>query len=52
MVKGDSTKRSRLDAEHLTQVLRERGAGEIMGSKELVLIMDGMELRREYAEEQ
>lgn len=52
MVNGDSTKRSRLDAEHLTQVLRERGAAEIMGAKELVLIMDGMELRREYAQEQ
>lgn len=52
MVRGDSTKRSRLDAEHLTQVLGERGAAEIEGAKELVLIMDGMELRREYAEEQ
>ena len=49
---GIGTKRSRLDADHLMQVLRERGAAEIMGAKELVLIMDGMELRREYAEEQ
>ena len=52
MVNGESTKRSRLDADHLTQVLRERGAAEIMGEKELLLIMDGMELRREYAQEQ
>ena len=49
---GEGTKRSRLDADHLMQVLRERGVAEIKGAKELVLIMDGMELRREYAEEQ
>jgi hypothetical protein len=52
MVNGESTKRSRLDADHLTQILCERGAAEIMGEKELQLIMDGMELRREYAQEQ
>ena len=52
MVNGESTKRSRLDAEHLTEVLCERGVAEIMGEKELLLIMDGMELRREYAQEQ
>jgi hypothetical protein len=52
MVNGESTKRSRLDADHLTEVLCERGVAEIMGEKELLLIMDGMELRREYAQEQ
>ncbi len=52
MVNGEGTKRSRLDADHLMEVLRERGVAEIKGAKELVLIMDGMELRREYAEEQ
>lgn len=49
---GESTKRSQLDADHLTQVLRERGVAEISEARELILIMDGMELRREYAEEQ
>ena len=52
MVNGESTKRSRLDADHLTEVLCERGVAEIMNEKELLLIMDGMELRREYAQEQ
>jgi hypothetical protein len=52
MVNGESTKRSRLDAENLTEVLSERGVAEIMNEKELLLIMDGMELRREYAQEQ
>jgi len=52
MVNGESTKRSRLDADHLTEVLCERGVAEIMNAKELLLIMDGMELRREYAQEQ
>jgi len=52
MVNGESTKRSRLDADHLTKVLDERGAAEIMGEKELLLIIDGLELRRKYAQEQ
>ena len=52
MANGESTKRSRIDAEHLTQILRERGASELKSEKELLLVMDGMELRREYAQEQ
>ena len=52
MANGESTKRSRLDADHLTEVLCERGVAELMGEKELLLVMDGMELRREYAQEQ
>jgi hypothetical protein len=52
MVNGESTKRSRLDADHLTQISCQRGAAEIMHEKELLLVMDGMELRREYAQEQ
>jgi Transposase DDE domain len=52
MAKGESTKRSRLDADHLTEVLCEGGVAELMHEKELLLIMDGMDLRREYAQEQ
>ena len=46
---GESTQRSSLDAEHLTAVLREQGAAQLAGSEELTLILDGMELRREWA---
>jgi hypothetical protein len=52
MANGESTKRSRLDADHLSEILCARGAAEVMGAKELLLVMDGMELRREYAQEQ
>ena len=46
---GESTRRSELDAEHLTGVLREQGVGQLAGSEELTLVLDGMELRREGA---
>jgi hypothetical protein len=52
MAEGESTKRSRLDAESVTQVLREQGAADLMGEEELTLVMDGMELRREGAQAQ
>ena len=56
---GESTKRSQLDAEHLTAKLRERGleylgtaeASKDAGSSELWLIMDESDLRKPYAQE-
>lgn len=49
LVMGESTRRSELDAEHLTAVLREQGVAQLAGSEELTLVLDGMELRREGA---
>jgi hypothetical protein len=49
---GESTLRSQLDAEHLTQVVREEGAAQLAGASELTLILDGMELRRSGADAQ
>jgi hypothetical protein len=39
-VNGESTKRSRLDADHLIRVLCKRGVAEIMGEKEFLLVME------------
>ena len=47
LVMGESTRRSELDAEHLTAVLRAQGAAQLAGSEEVTLVLDGMELRRE-----
>lgn len=49
---GESTTRSNLDAEHLTQKLRERGVDHLSGSEEdeLWLIADGSELRKPHAQ--
>jgi hypothetical protein len=52
MAEGESTKRSRLDAGSVTEVLRKEGAADLMGEEELTLVMDGMELRREGAQAQ
>jgi hypothetical protein len=49
---GESTLRSELDAEHLTQVVRQEGAAQLAGASELTLILDGMELRRAGADAQ
>lgn len=49
---NESTQRSELDAEHLTAVLRQQGVAALAESRELVLVLDGMELRREGAQAQ
>jgi hypothetical protein len=49
---GESTLRSQLDAEHLTEVVRQEGAAQLTGASELTLILDGMELRRAGADAQ
>lgn len=49
---GESTLRSELDAEHVTQVVRQEGAAQMAEASELTLILDGMELRRAGAEAQ
>jgi len=46
MAEGTSTKRSRLEAEDVTAILREQGAAALMGQEDLTLVLDGMELRR------
>jgi Transposase DDE domain len=52
MAEGESTKRSRLDAESITRVLREQGVANLWDEGELELVLDGMELRRPGAHEQ
>jgi len=52
MAEGESTKRSRLDAESVTEVLREQGVANLRSEAELELVLDGMELRRPGAHEQ
>jgi len=52
MAEGDSTKRSRLEADEVTNILREQGVGNLRGEAELELVLDGMELRRPGAHEQ
>jgi len=52
MAEGDSTKRSRLDAENVTNILREQGAANLLAEPEIELVLDGMELRRPGAHEQ
>lgn len=51
MATGESTKRSALDADHLTGKLRERGVKHLRGSEtdELWLLADGSELRKPHA---
>jgi hypothetical protein len=50
---GESTKRSEIDAETLTRVLRERGLAHLCEAEaeELWLIADGSELRKPHARE-
>lgn len=53
LARGESTKRSQLDAEALTGVLRERGVEHLSEGEgdELWLVADGSELRKPYARE-
>jgi len=53
LAKGESTKRSDLDAEHLVDALCERGVGHLAESEtdELWLIADPSDLRKPYAQE-
>jgi len=50
---GESTKRSQVDAEHLTACLRQRGVAQLAASdsQELWLIADCSDLRKAYAQE-
>jgi hypothetical protein len=49
---GESTKRSQLDAAHLTERLRQRGVAQLASGTgdELWLIADGSDLRKPYAQ--
>jgi hypothetical protein len=51
LASGESTKRSHLDAEHLTTQLRQRGIAQLASGAgaELWLIADGSDLRKPYA---
>jgi hypothetical protein len=51
MAKGTSTKRSELDAEHLTARLRERGVEQLRDEAEVWAIVDPSELRKPHARE-
>lgn len=53
LARGESTKRSQIDAASLTAVLRERGVVHLAEGKseELWLVADGSELRKPYARE-
>jgi hypothetical protein len=51
MVKGETTKRSDLDAERLTARLRERAVAQLAGEEEVWAIVDPSELRKPYARE-
>lgn len=46
---GETTKRSDLDPESVTGVLRAQGAAALRDEPELTLVLDGMELRRPEA---
>jgi hypothetical protein len=52
MAEGESTKRSRLDADSVTNILREQGVASLQAEAEIELVLDGMELRRPGAHEQ
>jgi hypothetical protein len=52
MANGETTQRSELDAESVTRVLREHAAATLSHEPEVMLVVDGMELRREGAESQ
>jgi hypothetical protein len=50
--RGETTKRSDLDPDRITGVLRAQGAAALRGEPELSLVLDGMELRRPEASAQ
>lgn len=51
LVNGTATKRSELDAEHLTERLRTRGVEQLWEDDEVWAIVDPSELRKPYARE-
>ena len=51
MARGTSTKRSELDAEHLTARLGERGVAQFRDAEEVWAVGDPSELRKPYARE-
>ena len=51
MAKGETTKRSNLDAEHLVQRLQALGVQRLRGDEEVWAIVDPSELRKPYAHE-
>ena len=51
MAKGTSTKRSDLDAEHLTARLRERGGEQLRDEAEIWAIVDPSDLRKPHGRE-
>jgi hypothetical protein len=51
MAKGTSTQRSELDAEHLTERLRERGLAQLRDEVEVWAILDPSDLRKPHARE-
>jgi hypothetical protein len=53
MAKGESTRRSEIDAEHLTAQLRKVGVAQLCQSEEeeVWLIADGSDLCKPYAQE-
>lgn len=52
MMRGETTKRSQLDADSLTATLRAIGVNALAEEEELCLVLDGSEIRREGAEAQ
>ncbi len=52
LAKGESTQRSEIDAEHLTEQLRQHGVAQLAQAEtdELWLIADPCDLRKEYAQ--
>jgi hypothetical protein len=51
MVKGETSWRSELDAEHLTTRLRERAVAQLADEEEVWAIVDPSDLRKPYARE-
>src|ERR1700690_2885654 len=52
LANGESRQRSELDADHVTEVLRQAGVDELRSAEALTLIMDMSEVRRAGAEAQ
>ncbi|MDR3577423.1 MAG: transposase [Anaerolineaceae bacterium] len=52
MASGESTKRSQLGADEIMGVVQAIGAAELRQESEILCVLDGSELRREWAQEQ
>jgi hypothetical protein len=52
MVNSESTKRSRLGADEVLGVVQALGVAQLRQEAEILCVMDGSELRREWAQEQ